>query len=114
MESDRETTEAYPVKSRSKAMTELTRRYLADLPLQLAAMRDCATSGDRVALQRQAHRAKGTSATFRLEKLAAQFARLEAQACAHPEPDLGPLLDHLAVLIAEAAHRVEREGEPHV
>ncbi len=111
MESDRETTEAYPVKPRSKALTELTQRYLADLPVQLAAMRRSAVSGDRDTLQREAHRAKGTSATFRLEKLAAQFARLEEQVCAHPEADLTPLLDHLGVLIAEAAHRVGHEGD---
>jgi len=114
MESDQETTKASPPKQRSQAMVTLTRRYLADLPVQLAAMRDAWVSGDMTGLQQQAHRAKGTSATYRLNRLAAQFSRLEEMARSEPPPELTPLLDHLAALIAEAAHALVQDGESHV
>jgi HPt (histidine-containing phosphotransfer) domain-containing protein len=114
MEFEQETTKASPPKQRSQAMMTLTRRYLADLPLQLAAMRDAWLSGDMTGLQQQAHRAKGTSATYRLDRLAAQFSRLEELARSESPPELTPLLDQLAALVSEADHALAQDGERHV
>ncbi len=88
---------------------KLTQRYLADLPQQLQAMRECLDRGDLANLRQQAHRAKGTSGTYRLEKIAEQLARLENLAQQGAVQDIPLLLDQLAVLVAEAVVRC-RDG----
>jgi HPt (histidine-containing phosphotransfer) domain-containing protein len=88
-----------------QAWMKLTQRYLADLPQQLQAMRQCLDRGDLVNLQRQAHRAKGTSGTYRLAKIAEHFSRLESLVLQDTGQDIPPLLDQLTALVAEATER---------
>ena len=89
--------------------TQLTQRYLADLPTQLQAMRGCLDQGDLAHLQRQAHRAKGTSGTYRLKRIAGEFALLEDLARRGAARDIPPHLDQLAVLVGEAVERCRHD-----
>ena len=91
-----------------QAWVKLTQRYLADLPQQLQAMRQCLDRGDLADLQRQAHRAKGTSGTYRLAKISEHFSRLESLALQDTVQDIPPLLDQLTALVAEATERVTK------
>ena len=92
-----------------QAWTKLTQRYLADLPKQLQAMRGCLDRGDLVQLQQQAHRAKGTSGTYRLERIAEEFALLEDLARRGAAREIPPHLDRLAVLVGEAESRCRHD-----
>jgi HPt (histidine-containing phosphotransfer) domain-containing protein len=105
MERDTETTDDMSQVQRGQAWVELTQRYLADLPQQLRAMRECLDRGDLASLQQQAHRAKGTSGTYRLDKIAAQLAHLESLAQQDAVQDIPSLLDQLMALVAEAVRR---------
>jgi HPt (histidine-containing phosphotransfer) domain-containing protein len=88
-----------------QAWVLLTQRYLADLPQQLQAIRHCLDRGDLESLQQLVHRAKGTSGTYRLEKIAEQLAHLENLAQGESVQDIPSLLDQLAALVAEATER---------
>ena len=93
-----------PIKHQ-QAWAKLTQRYLADLPQQLQAMRQCLDRGDLANLKQQAHRATGTSGTYRLDKISGQFSRLESLAHQDATRDIPALLDQLTVLVAEATER---------
>ena len=105
MEPDERTTKDMSHVRHRQAWVELTQRYLADLPRQLQAMRACLDRGDLAGLQQQAHRAKGTAGTYRLEKIAAQLARLEDRAHRDALQELPSLLDQLTALVAEDVKR---------
>ena len=105
MESDAKTEKTMSEIQRQQAWVKLTQRYLADLPQQLQAMRQCLDRGDLANLQRQAHRAKGTSGTYRLAKISEHFSRLESLALQDTVQDIPPLLDQLTALVAEATER---------
>ncbi len=92
-----------------QAWAKLTQCYLADLPKQLQAMRGCLDRGDLVQLQQQAHRAKGTSGTYRLERIAEEFALLEDLARRGATREIPPHLDRLAVLVGEAVSRCRHD-----
>ena len=105
MEPDTEITQGTSQIQRQQAWARLTQRYLADLPQQLQAMRECLDRGDLVGLQQQAHRAKGTSGTYRLDQIARQLALLESLAQQDAVQDIPPLLDQLMALVAATEKR---------
>ena len=106
MESNTDREKARSQAQHRKAWEELTQSYLADLPEQLQAMRLCLAQGDLANLKLQAHRAKGTSGTYRLKNISEQLARLESLALQDAAQDIAPLLDRLATLVDEATERV--------
>ncbi len=108
MESNPDREKARSQAQHRKAWAELTQCYLADLPEQLQAMRLCLAQGDLTNLKLQAHRAKGTSGTYRLKNISEQLARLESLALQGAVQDIAPLLDGLAALVAEATERVTK------
>lgn len=63
--------------NRQHTWEKLTTEYLRDLLLQLDGIRDMLEVKDYITIKRQAHRAKGTSATYRLDSISKNFARLE-------------------------------------
>jgi HPt (histidine-containing phosphotransfer) domain-containing protein len=105
MDPDKQTSKGTSQIQGQQAWARLTQRYLADLPQQLKGIRQCLNRGDLTELQHQAHRAKGTSATYRLDEIAQQFARLERLAQQDAVHDIAPLLDQLTTLVAETARR---------
>ena len=86
---------------RQQAWDELTQRYLADLREQLLAMRECLDRGDLAVLKQHAHRNKGTSGTYRLDKIAEIFAHLESLAHEDTMRDIPSLLDQLTALVVK-------------
>jgi HPt (histidine-containing phosphotransfer) domain-containing protein len=88
-----------------QAWVKLTLRYLADLPEQIAALGRCLDQGDLESLQQLAHRAKGTSGTYRLASLSEHFSHLENLAVQGDVQDIPPLLTQLSALVAEATER---------
>ena len=105
MESDTNREKVISQTQHQQAWAKLTQRYLADLPQQILAMHLCLDQGDLAKLKQQAHRGKGTSATYRLDKISEQFSRLESLAHQDTMRDILPLLDQLTALVAEATER---------
>ena len=66
-----------PEDNRQRTWEKLTTEYLHDLPHQLDGIRDMLEVKDYTAIKHQAHRAKGTSATYRLNSISKNFAQLE-------------------------------------
>ena len=56
---------------------KLTTEYLHDLLHQLDGIRDMLEAKDYAMIKRRSHRAKGTSATYRLNSISKNFAQLE-------------------------------------
>jgi HPt (histidine-containing phosphotransfer) domain-containing protein len=63
--------------NRQQTWEELTTEYLHDLLHQLDGIRDMLEVKDYTTIKHQAHRAKGTSATYRLNSISKNFAQLE-------------------------------------
>jgi HPt (histidine-containing phosphotransfer) domain-containing protein len=108
MESDGKKERAMSHAQHEQAWVTLTQRYLADLPQQVEAMRRCLDQGDLATLRKQAHRAKGTSGTYRLAQISEQLARLETLTHQDTVQDIPSLLDQLTASIAEAIERDTR------
>ena len=89
---------------RKQAWAPLTLEYLGDLPRQLGEIRGSLAAGDYAAIKQYAHRARGTSGTYRLDSIASAFALLEHLA------DEGNL-DELAVTISKIQRMIELETE---
>ena len=71
---------------REQAWTRLAVEYLRDLPQQLDAIRNGLELKDYNTIKKQAHRIKGTSGTYRLERISRNVARLEHSAdCRNPD-----------------------------
>lgn len=86
--------------ARSQAWRQLTCDYLNDLRRQLDDdVTGWLVTADHVALQRFAHRAKGTSGTFGLAQIAEKFAQLEQAAADRPPEHLAGLVVTLQQLI---------------
>lgn len=66
-----------PEHKRQQTWEELTTEYLYDLLHQLDGIRDMLEVKDYTTIKHQAHRAKGTSATYRLNSISKYFAQLE-------------------------------------
>ena len=62
---------------RRQAWSQLTAKYLQDLPQQLDGIRAVLEIKDYTAVKKQAHRIKGTSGTYRLDTIAQSAAQLE-------------------------------------
>ena len=60
-----------------QAWLQLTIQYLADLPKQLEGIREILKTKDYAAIKEQAHRVKGTCATYRLDSISQTIAQLE-------------------------------------
>ncbi|MHC4616571.1 MAG: Hpt domain-containing protein [Planctomycetota bacterium] len=65
---------------REQAWTRLAVEYLRDLPEQLDAIRNGLELKDYNTIKKQAHRIKGTSGTYRLERISRNVAKLEDSA----------------------------------
>jgi HPt (histidine-containing phosphotransfer) domain-containing protein len=66
-----------PKQNRQQTWEKLTTEYLHDLLHQLDGIRDMLEVKDYTSIKHQAHRAKGTSATYRLNSISKNFAQLE-------------------------------------
>ncbi len=62
---------------RQQAWSQLTAKYLQDLPQQLDGIRAVLEIKDYTAVKKQAHRIKGTSGTYRLDTISKSAAQLE-------------------------------------
>jgi len=60
-----------------QAWLQLTKQYLDDLPKQLEGIREILKTKDYATIKEQAHRIKGTSATYRLNSISQTIAQLE-------------------------------------
>jgi len=60
-----------------QAWLQLTKKYLDDLPEQLEGIREILKTKDYATIKEQAHRIKGTSATYRLDSISKSIAQLE-------------------------------------
>lgn len=69
-----------------QAWLQLTKKYLNDLPGQLEGIRGILKKKDYAAIKKQAHRIKGTSATYHLENISRSVAQLE-QLAENKNPD---------------------------
>ena len=63
--------------NRQQTWEKLTIDYLKDLLFELDGIRDMLEVKDYSAIKFQAHRAKGTSSTYRLNSISKNFAQLE-------------------------------------
>jgi HPt (histidine-containing phosphotransfer) domain-containing protein len=74
--------------------------FVAALPSRLAGLRAALASGDRVAVQLEAHRLAGTGLSYGVPELT-QWGRTVEQLCkaAAPATDLAHALDELALLL---------------
>jgi HPt (histidine-containing phosphotransfer) domain-containing protein len=86
-------------------LAELIDEFLADVPSQLASLREAAASGDAPLAQRSAHTVKGTSRTFGATDLASHCQHAEAAAGAG---DLDGVLARMAAIDREWS-RVQAE-----
>ena len=66
-----------PEQNRQQTWEKLTIEYLLDLLHQLDGIRDKLDVKDYTTIKHQAHRAKGTSATYRLSSISKNFAQIE-------------------------------------
>ncbi len=66
-----------PEHNRQQTWEKLTTEYLHDLLNQLDEIRDMLEAKDYAMIKRRSHRAKGTSATYRLNSISKNFAQLE-------------------------------------
>jgi HPt (histidine-containing phosphotransfer) domain-containing protein len=66
-----------PEHNRQQTWEKLTTEYLHDLLHQLDGIRDMLEAKDYAMIKRRSHRAKGTSATYRLNSISKNFAQLE-------------------------------------
>ena len=66
-----------PEQNRQQTWEKLTTEYLHDLLHQLGRIRDMLEAKDYAMIKRRSHRAKGTSATYRLNLISKNFAQLE-------------------------------------
>ncbi|MFC1760826.1 Hpt domain-containing protein [Planctomycetota bacterium] len=106
--------ESRPTQNKKQAWSHLTQRYVEDLPQQLETIRSCLDYDDFDGIVRHAHRAKGTSATYRLEKIAAQFSALEKAAQARQAQRVLESVIHLAELVAQMRVALsDTEGNAH-
>jgi len=71
---------AQPEQNRQQTWKRLTTEYLRDLRHQLVEIRDMLEAKDYAMIKRRSHRAKGTSATYRLNSISKTFAQLEVLA----------------------------------
>jgi HPt (histidine-containing phosphotransfer) domain-containing protein len=79
-------------------LVELIETYLADSPRLLAGLRAGLAAGDAVAVRRDAHTLKSTSATFGATRLATMCREIEAAAAV---PDLAGLAPRIEAVAAE-------------
>jgi HPt (histidine-containing phosphotransfer) domain-containing protein len=78
---------------------QLTSKYLNDLPQQLDGIRTTLAVKDYAAIKKQAHRIKGTSATYRLERISQSVAELERLADSQNAEAIVSLIDKVRHLV---------------
>lgn len=97
---------------RQKAWVELTGKYLDDLPRQLGEIVSLLAAGDYVGISHHAHRAKGTSATYRLGSISEGFAQLEAEALSRDAHAIKGTVDKLMRMVHQEADKLNSACRP--
>ncbi len=94
-----------------RAWAELTGKYLDELPRQLHEIVLLLEVEDYPAVKHHAHRAKGTSATYRLVSISEGFARMEHFADSRDAQAIAETVDGIMRMIrAEAGKRTLSDG----
>jgi histidine phosphotransfer protein HptB len=84
-------------------VAELIGDFLAELPAQLAELRDAFSAGDAERLRRSAHTLKSNAATFGAEALTSACRELEHAAGAAPSADAAELVARVEAEAAQSA-----------
>ena len=82
-----------------EALAQLTSQYLQDLPAALAIIKTKLEIKDYTAIERAAHRIKGTSGTFRLASIAESAAELKVLATSQNPDAISTAIDTMVHLV---------------
>jgi len=85
--------------ARRQSWEHLTVEYLNDLPRQLEEIKKMLEQKDYAAIKKDAHRIKGTSATYRLDDISKSAAQLQHIADTQKPKAVSALIDELARLV---------------
>lgn len=85
---------------------QLAVEYLHDLPRQLDGIRERVQKRDYPAIKHHAHRAKGTSATYRLNSISKNFAQLEFLAESQNPKGIVAVINEIMQLVESETKRL--------
>ena len=91
--------------TRRQAWAHLTAEYLNDLPQQLEQIRTMLKLKDYAAIKKNAHRIKGTSATYRLDDIAQSAAQLHSVSDTQNPNAIVAIINKLARLVEMHANK---------
>jgi len=92
--------------ARRQSWEHLTAEYLNDLPRQLEELKTMLKQKDYAAIKKDAHRIKGTSATYRLDDISESAARLQRTADTQKPQAVSDIIDELERLVQLHADRL--------
>jgi HPt (histidine-containing phosphotransfer) domain-containing protein len=96
--------------NRQQTWEELTTEYLHDLLHQLDGIRDMLEVKDYTSIKHQAHRAKGTSATYRLNSISKNFAQLEILADSQNPDSITNTINEIMQLVELELNRASSQA----
>ncbi|MHC4517116.1 MAG: Hpt domain-containing protein [Planctomycetota bacterium] len=91
---------------------ELTGKYLDDLPRQLGEIASLLAAEDYAGISHHAHRAKGTSATYRLASISEGFAQLEERAQSQDSQAIEGTVDRIMRMVQLEAGKLASAHKP--
>jgi HPt (histidine-containing phosphotransfer) domain-containing protein len=99
-----------PEDNRQQTWEKLTTEYLHDLLHQLDEIRDMSEVKDYAMINRRSHRAKGTSATYRLNTISKNFAQLEILADSQNPDAISKAINEIMQLVELELNRASSQS----